>query len=94
MYIESVTVSFHVCCFVLRCVIKAHQKSFSHMHTESPSSVPSETGHVQQEIDANYANVSQLSKVSMETKLQRLCRSTLSCWLEENVLLGYRLQIK
>lgn len=27
---------------------------------------------VQQEIDANYANVSQLAEVSMETKVQRL----------------------
>lgn len=46
------------------------------MHAESTSLVVSETVHVQQEIDANYANVSQLSKVSMETKLQRFCQHT------------------
>lgn len=46
------------------------------MHAESTSLAASETVHVQQEIDANYANVSQLTKVSMETKLQRFCKHT------------------
>lgn len=65
-------------------VVKEHQKSFSRMYAVWRS-----TAHAKQEIDASYANAER--KVSMETKLQRFCLSMLLYWLEENVLLGYRL---
>ena len=79
---DSVSLNFYSLCWLLEMWLNSIKSLFSFPWTRSTSSAARETTRVQQEIDANYANVAQLRKVSMETKLQRFCRSTLSCWLE------------